>query len=123
MEKGFFCNGRKVPFPAWMRIGLKTMETRKRNMLSALVGERVAIVETGTHKVPMVVGHADMVGSFFCPAEKFYLYRDQHMVPAGSQFDCNGKGKWCYILENAKPCTPYPLPSSAIRHGRSWCEF
>jgi len=121
--KAMFCNGRKIPFPAWMCSRLKTLETRQKNMLSALVGERVAIAETGTHRVPMVVGYADIVGSFFCAAEDFDKYRDLHMVPAGSQFDCKGSGKWCYILENAEHCTPYPVPSSAIRHGRSWCEF
>ena len=121
--KVVFINGRRIPFPTYICNKWKTLETRQKNMLSALVGERVAIAETGTHKVPMIVGYADMTGSFFCNAEDFDKYRDQTMIPAGSEYDCKGKGKWCYIMENAEHCTPYPLPSSAIRHGRSWCEI
>ena len=121
--KAAFINGRLVPYPEYICQRLKTIETRQKDMLSALVGERIAIVETGRSRVPMVVGYADMVGKFFCSATDFDKYREQTMIPAGSAFDVKGSGKWCYMLENAEPCKPYPLPSSAIRHGRSWCEF
>ena len=121
--KGFFCNGKALPFPTWIVTRHKPIETRSKDMLAALVGERVGVVETGKGRIPMVVGHADMVGKFFCTAAEFDQYRDQTMIPAGSAFDVKGNGKWCYLLENAEPCSPYPLPSSAVRHGRSWCEF
>lgn len=101
----------------------KLVETRSRNMLSALVGERVAIVRTVRGKKPMVIGYVDVVGASFCKAEDFRKYFDLHLVPAGSAYDVSGKGKWFYHLANAETCDPYPLPSSAIRHGRSWCEF
>ena len=121
--KAFFCNGRRDPFPKWIVQRWKTIETRQKNMLSALVGERVAIVETGSRPGPMVIGYVDIVGSFFCSSTDFDKYRRETMIPAGSSFDCKGSGKWFYQLANAEPCEPFPLPSSAIRHGRSWCEF
>lgn len=121
--KGFFCNGKLDPFPKWICQRWKTIETRQRDMLHDLVGERVAVVETGLRQGPMVIGYVDVIGSFFCSAEQFDSYRRETMIPAGSPFDCKGSGKWFYQLANAEFCTPYPLPENTIRHGRSWCEF
>ena len=103
--------------------GYKTIETRNRNMLKALVGKRVAIVRTRRGKNPLVVGYADITGSCFCNASKFEEYRDMTCIPQGSMYDVHGKGKWFYRMANAEKCDPYPLPADAVRHGRSWCEF
>ena len=103
--------------------GLKDIETRSRNMLSALVGERVAVVKTRRGKNPMIIGYVDIVASEFCSASEFDKFYDHHFVHPQSMYACNGKGKWFYWLANAEECEPYALPSSAIRHGRSWCEF
>ena len=103
--------------------GYKTIETRNRNMLKALVGERVAIVRTRRGKNPLVVGYADIAGAEFCPASKFEEFRDRTCIPQGSMYDVHGKGKWFYHMANAERCDPYPLPADAARHGRSWCEF
>lgn len=99
--------------------GIKTIETRSRNMLSALVGERVAIVRTVSGKNPLVIGYVDMVGSVHSdkPAADCY---ESTFVPEGSKFAGN---RWFYLLRNAERCQPYALPENAIRHGRSWCEF
>ena len=59
----------------------------------------------------------------FCPFCLFEMYRDLTLIPQGSAYDVKGKGKWFYWFENTEPCEPYPLPPSAVRHGRSWCEF
>lgn len=103
--------------------GIKTIETRNRNMLKSLVGKRVAIVRTKRGKLPMVVGYADIYDSFFCPANLYEKYRDQTLVPEGSAYDVHGKGKWFYIMTNAEKCDPFPLPTDAVRHGLSWCEY
>ena len=103
--------------------GIKTIETRNRNMLKCLVGKRVAIVRTRRGKLPMVVGYVDIVDSFFCPINLYEQYRDQTFVPVGSKYDVNGKGKWFYFMDNAEKCDPFPLPSDAVRHGMSWCEY
>lgn len=101
----------------------KDIETRNRNMLSALIGERVAVVRTIKGKKPMVIGYVDVIGASFCKAEDFDKYVNHHCVPLGSAYAPHGKGKWFYHLANAEKCVPFLLPASAIRHGRSWCEF
>lgn len=103
--------------------GYKTIETRSRDMLRSLVGERVAIVRTRREKNPMVYGYVDIVGKTFIKKEDFADLFPLHLVPPKSSRDCTGRGKWGYILENAEKCDPYPLPSNAVRHGRSWGEF
>ena len=122
--KGIFVNEDGGVRYAWAIVGgLKTIETRSRNMLSALVGERVAIIRTHRHSNPIVLGYATISGSSFCKAADFQRFWTEHLVPVGSQYDATDKGKWFYHMTDAERCTPYPLPSSAVRHGRSWCEW
>ena len=92
-------------------------------MLSALVGERVAIIRTRRGKAPTIVGYADITRWEFCPWTLFEMYRDETLIPPGSKYDIRGKGKYFYLMANPETCEPYPLPKDAIRHGRSWCEF
>lgn len=103
--------------------GYKTIETRTKNMLSDVVGLRVAIIRTRRGKNPMVVGYADVVSSAHMNGRWLDENRDKTLIPKGSKYDVNGWAKWCYFLENAEKCEPFPLPADAIRHGRSWCEF
>ena len=102
----------------------KPIETRSRNMLKDLVGKtHVAIVETRRGKNPMVIGYVDVVKAEQKSGRWLAENRNLTLIPEGSKYDCGGKSKWCYYLENPMTCEPYPLPSTAIRHGRSWCEF
>ena len=124
--KGIFVNENGgVPYASAIVNGIKTVETRGRNMLAALVGERVAIIRTRRGKAPMVVGYATIyTATHGTQAEMNSDYmRSLTLIPEGSTYDSGAAGKWCYWLSYARPCNPYPLPSSAIRHGRSWCEF
>ena len=123
MTKGIFVNNDGVPYADAIVRGYKPIETRNRNMLRQLVGERVAVISTSRKRKPMVVGYVDIVGAEFCRADEFENYRDQTLIPPGSRFDANRSGKWFYHLENAEEITPYPLPADALRHGISWCEF
>lgn len=102
---------------------LKPVETRSKNMLSAVVGLRVAIIRTGRGRKPMIIGYADVVSSAHKSGAWMEENRDKTMIPKGSKYDVSGSAKWCYFLENAERCEPFPLPENAIRHGRSWCEF
>jgi len=122
MKAIFVHETRGVPYATAIVQGYKTIETRSRNTLAACVGETVAVIRTGKGK-PQIVGFVDIVKSEFCPADKFADYSNKHLVPAGSRYDCHGKGKWLYYLENADPYLPQPLPDNVVRHGRSWCEF
>ena len=112
-----------IHYASAMAAGYKTIETRSRDMLKNLVGKRVEIIRTHRGKNPVIVGSVDIVAKSFCKAEEFENYFNKHGVPPGSLYAPHGKGKWFYHLENAKACEPYPLPTDAIRHGRSWCEF
>lgn len=102
---------------------LKPVETRSRNTLKQLVGERVAIIRTKRNKEPMVVGYADIARWEFCPYCLFEMYRADTLIPPGSKYDCTSRGKYFYWLENAEPCEPYSLPKDRINHGRSYTEF
>lgn len=122
--KGIFVNENgRVPYAQAIAQGYKPIETRSRDMLRDLVGERVAVVRTKRGKAPTVLGYVDIVAKEFCPAEDFDLYREQTLIPTGSKYDVNGRGKWMYHLANAERVNSFPLPADAVRHGRSWCEF
>ena len=82
---GIFVNERGAGFYArWIVTGNKTIETRNRDMLSALVGKRVAVVRTRKSTIPntapMVVGYVTITGKSFCEANDFHKYFMQHMV-------------------------------------------
>lgn len=112
-----------TPYAFCIALGYKPVETRHRNMLAQLVGDRVAVVRTHRGKKPLVVGYVDVVRAAFMDSAWLDGNRDLTLIPPGSVYDSDGRGKWCYFLENAETCTPYPLPENAVRHGRSWCEF
>ena len=112
-----------VPYADAIVSGIKTIETRSRDMLSQLVGKRVAVVSTRRGKNPTIVGYVLIKSKLFVNAKAFEIFRDATLIPVGSKYDVHGKGKWLYSLGEAEKCEPYPLPKSAARHGRSWCEF
>lgn len=112
-----------VPYADAIVSGAKTIETRNRDMLAQLVGKRVAVVRTRRGKNPTIVGYVLIKSKLFVNAKAFEIFRDATLIPKGSKYDVHGKGKWCYGLIDAEKCEPYPLPKSAVRHGRSWCEY
>lgn len=121
--KGFFCsNDHSTNYAEMIVEKRKTIETRNKNMLKNLVGERVAVIRTGKGK-PMVIGYVDITACSFCNEEDFPKYFYQHWVLYMSKYYVKTKGKYFYHLANAEKCIPYQLPENAIRHGRSWCEF
>lgn len=103
--------------------GIKPYETRSRHMLWQCMGDRVAIVKTRRGKAPNVVGYATIDHAEFWTVQELEERRNLTLIPEGSQYDCKGRGKWCYHMADPETCEPYPLPADAIRHGRSWCEF
>lgn len=103
--------------------GYKTIETRQRNMLKSLCGERVAVIRTHRNARPAIVGYVTIEDYAFCPVSLFNMYRDDTLIPPGSAHDVRGRGKWFYYLSAPEKCDPYPLPEDAVRHGRSWAEW
>lgn len=122
--KGIFVNENGgIRYAQMIVKGYKPIETRHRNMLSSLVGERVAIVRTHRGKTPVVLGYATILWAEHYNKEYMDAIRSLTLIPEGSEHDAGRNGKWCYYMADPVQCTPYPLPSSAVRHGRSWCEF
>ena len=126
MKKGIFVNENgSVPYAKAICQRIKPVETRSKNMLSACVGEEVAIIRTRRGKAPTVIGYATIYRATHETQKVMNsaFMRKLTLIPEGSAYDSGASGKWCYWLMDAYECKPYPLPSSAIRHGRSWCEF
>lgn len=122
--KGIFVNENGgIPYAQAIVRGVKPIETRNKNMLSALVGERVAIIRTHRNKAPLVLGYATILWAEHCSKEYMDAIRSITLIPEGSEHDAGKSGKWCYYMADPVACDPFPLPFSAIRHGRSWCEF
>ena len=122
--KGMFVNSDGIKYAEAIVGRFKTIETRNRNTLGPLVGERVAVVRTGRGKCPMVIGDVFVVSAQPMGRDGFEIYRDWTLIPPGSKYDCpEGGKKWMYFLAQAEACEPYPLPANAVRHGRSWCEW
>ena len=119
--KAMFVNEDSFPYAHKIALGEKMIETRSRDMLSALVGERIAIVATHSRCRPMVIGYVDVVSKAFLAGDELEKFRCKTLIPRGSKYDT--PARWCYFLMNTEHCNPYPLPASAVRHGRSWCEF
>ena len=121
--RGIFVNSDGVKYAEAIVGGYKTIETRNRDMLRSLIGERVAVVRTGCKKKPTVIGYVHIDFALFLRRDEVAAASDRTLIPEGSKYDCTGRGKWCYFLSEPQECEPYPLPDNAIRHGRSWCEF
>lgn len=122
--KGIFVNeDGGVPYARAIVSGVKTIETRKRDMLRACVGERIAVVRTRRNRVPTIIGYVTITHGLRMSAEWLDENRNRTLIPVGSKYDTNKYPKYAYFLENAELCEPYPLPADAVRHGRSWVEF
>ena len=118
---GIYINDDLFPFTLWILVGLKVWETRTRNMLGRLLGNRVAIVSTSRKRKPLIVGYATISEARHIPREDFEFYRGPAMIVKGSKYDCGEKGKWLYRMSNIEKCEPYALPDNIEKHGRSWC--
>lgn len=119
---GIYINCRLYPFIAWILSGAKLYETRTRNTLRALVGQRVALIETGTGHTPTVKGYATITG-----AERVEYSNTQARKAARileTSYDIRpDRAKIFYRLADVQPCTPYPVPSDRVNHGRAWTTY
>lgn len=127
MIPAVFINCDRFPFIDWImaRRSRKTDESRTRNMLRALVGQRVILAETRRGRRPVarcyaVIRSAQAVRS----REEWDSLRRRHRVPAGSAYDWqpDTRIKWLYELTDVVPVHPFPLPDG-VRHGRVWMEY
>lgn len=124
MIPAIFINCSRFPFIDWIMKRQKIYETRNRNTLRQLVGQRVYLVETGKNwnviRCSAVIRCAKKVKH----RGTWNLLRDSHCVPEESVYDWNSdtKCKWLYLLEDVHP-VPIPFtPPEGTRHGLVWME-
>ena len=132
MIYGIYINEDEIPFATLIAEGKKEVETRTRDMLGKLVGERVALISTGKNKWPMIVGLATITAKQFVPDHLLDTQEGRKItcIPKGSKYDkysyskkAQCYGKWCYVMRWPEAFKPIPLPEDIIRHGRSYCEL
>lgn len=120
-----FVNCSLFPFLSWILAGLKICETRNRNTLRALVGQRVLLAVTGRGRPPVVVASVVIRSAF--PVDSLQEWRElynAHRVQEGSQYDWTDttRRKWLYLLGGVQPVSPF-TPPEGVRHGRVWMEY
>lgn len=123
---GIFVHETKaIPYATAIVEGYKTIETRTRNMLGKFVGQLVFVIKTSDNKPSEIVGWVRIKDAKYHTAEELDKMRDQTLIPPGSKFDCNGKGKWCYELSDPHKCDePIPLSTlPCVRKTRSYVVF
>ena len=122
-----YVNEDHMPYANWIVSGLKTIETRNKNMLGKIVGERVAIIATA-HKGykrhdPCIIGYATIAKAEHVTQDEFELYREETMIGKEDPYNCDSRGKWLYFMEDPCAIYPTPLPRNVIKHGRSYAEI
>lgn len=118
---GIYINCSRAPFVSLILARVKSYETRPRDMLRALIGERVAIIETGrgpaTIKGYATITRAETVGYSNARARKAAQI-------IGTPYDVRPGGKKVfYSLTDVEAVAPYPVPADHVNHGRSYTEF
>ena len=119
-----FINCRLFPFLVWIMSGRKLYESRTRNTLRALVGQRVYLAETG-RGAPVV--RASAIIAEVVPVYSRSVWRQlrsAHRVPAGSAYDWQpgARVKYLYRMAAVAPVPPF-TPPEGVRHGRVWMEY
>lgn len=105
--KGININDRDTPFTELILNLVKLVETRERNTLKSLVGQRVGIIRTGRGKA-MLVGYVTIKDVIvYETVEAFRADEARHKVKAGSKYDIKPNGKkYGYVLEKPVRCEP-----------------
>lgn len=119
-----FINCREHPFLAAIMSLDKTYETRSRNTLRALVGQRVLLAETGTGRPVVRCSAIIRCAVPVTDRKTWQAMRKAHRVPRGSRYDWkkDTRRKWLYMLDGITYCVPFQ-PAEGVRHGRTWMEY
>ncbi len=111
------------PYANYITHNLKKWETRSKDVLGSLVGERVGIITKSkpSGKYDTLVGYATIKASAKVDAETLDMFRDWTCIPRGSKYD-TGKARHVYIMQDAS-CIMPRFVNITKHHGRSWCEY
>lgn len=109
-----------TPYAEEIAAGLKPLETRTRDTLGQVVGNRVLIIRTGRGR-SAVVGSVTVTGKAWYTAAELDNLRSMTRIPAGSAYDCKGIGKWAYSCADPVSFAAVPLASlNVLRRTRSF---
>lgn len=117
-------NSSSAPFLDDICARLKPYETRSKNMLGALVGQRVIFAESARGaRLARCSGVIKSVLTVTSP-EQWEALRPMHRVPVGNMYDWKPETKIKYLYEfaNIRILRPFRIPEG-IPHGRSWMEY
>ena len=120
---GIYFNCKHDPFIALILLRLKRDETRTRNTFRAIIGERVALIESGKNGRPAIIrGYATIGTPRRVSYDNTRARKSARIL--GTQYDIKpGSTKIFYPMINPRSCKPYVLPADHTNHGRSYCEF
>lgn len=111
--KGVNINCKGQDFVEEILSHLKTIETRNRDTLKSLVGQRIGLIRTGCGKA-MLMGYATISGKvIYDSTEAFRADYQKHRVRPGSTYDIRDR-KYGYILTNVVRCEPKEITSKGI---------
>ena len=117
-------NSSSAPFMDDIGALLKRLETRNRNMLGFLVGQRVILAESKNGqrlaRYSVVIRSARQVFS----RKEWDALRPLHRVPVGNQYDWKPgtKVKYLYELSDLRRIRPFRVPEGVPR-GRTGTEI
>ena len=106
-----------TPYAYCIAAALKPIETRTRDVLGRFLGEKVLIIRTRSGHQSEVIGSAVISEKRFYSASELDGMRDKTLIPSGSKYDCNGRGKWGYTMTNQVLFSkPIPLSAYTVTH-------
>lgn len=117
-------NSRSAPFMTDIGRLDKRLETRSRNMLRSLVGQRVILAETkqGGYLAmySVVIRSVRAIRS----REEWDALRSLHRVPIDNSYDWkpDTRVKYVYEITGLRRLRPFLVPEG-VRHGRVWMEY
>ena len=120
-----YINCKRYPFIDWILTRSKLYETRNRNTLGRFLGQRILLAKTG-HGKPVIRASAVIAEVIEVFTEDAWLpYIMDSCISNGSEYDWqpDTKKKVLYRLTDVHQVEPFPVPDTAVRHGRTWCEY
>lgn len=117
-------NSSSAPFMTDIGALRKRLETRSRNMLHALVGQRVILAETRQGGYLAMYSAVIRSARAIRSRDEWDALRSLHRVPECSTYDWDDstRVKWVYEIACLRRLRPFMVPEG-FRHGRTWMEY